>query len=136
DPAVAPEVVLTAVDQAFHRARGVPAGPVHLNCMFPQPLDPTPDGFDAAAYLTYQHAWLTSEAPFTDYLPSRHLPEDAALDATAAELSATGRAVLLAGQPDRPDDAAAAEQPGQALGWPVFPAIPSGLRLGDRSGLM
>ena len=136
DPAIPPEVVLTTVDQAVHRARGVPAGPVHLNCMFREPLDPTPDGFDASAYLTYRHAWSQHTEPYTAYTPSRPMADETGLADLAAEIAATSRGLLLIGQLDRVEDIAAAERFAQALGWPVFPDIASGLRLGDRGGRM
>jgi len=41
DPAIDPAFVLTTVDQAVYRSLRAPAGPVHLNCMFREPLVPS-----------------------------------------------------------------------------------------------
>lgn len=133
---IPPEAVLTAVDQAVYRARGAPAGPVHLNCLFREPLDPTPDGFNAGAYLTYQHGWVMNSRPYTEHVSVRTRAAGDAIDVVASEARDVARGVLVVGQLDRPQDAAAAEHLGRALGWPVFPDITSGLRLGDRAGIM
>ncbi len=135
DAAIAPEIVLTAVDQAIHRARSAPAGPVHLNCMFREPLHPVATGFDSAAYLTYRRAWLNGEAPYTQYIEARPTASEEDLAALAAELSGIARGLLVVGQLDSLDEARAVEAFAQTLGWPVFPDIASGLRLGDTAGL-
>ena len=41
DEKISPEFVLTTIDQAVFRSCGNPSGPVHINCMFREPLAPT-----------------------------------------------------------------------------------------------
>lgn len=67
DPAIDPAVVLTTADQAVYRARRMPAGPVHLNVMYREPLVSNPDSSRYAAYLDGLRAWRDSEKPYTRY---------------------------------------------------------------------
>jgi 2-succinyl-5-enolpyruvyl-6-hydroxy-3-cyclohexene-1-carboxylate synthase len=134
DPAVAPETVLTAVDHAVFRARRSPAGPVHVNSMYREPLAPTATGFDAGGYLTYLHGWVHGDAPYTRYTSATACDEETS-ESLAQMLNGVMRGLLLVGQLDRAEDVAGALALAGALGWPVFPDVTSGLRLGDHSGL-
>ncbi len=67
DPAIDPAVVLTTADQAVYRSTRMPAGPVHLNVMYREPLVPGPDGPRHAGYLNGLQAWRDSETPYTRY---------------------------------------------------------------------
>ncbi len=67
DPAIDPAVVLTTADQAVYRAMRMPAGPVHLNAMYREPLVSSPDKSRYADYLDGLQAWRDSEAPYTRY---------------------------------------------------------------------
>jgi len=67
DPAIDPAVVLTTADQAVYRALRMPAGPVHLNVMYREPLVSNPDKSRYAAYLDGLRAWRDSEKPYTRY---------------------------------------------------------------------
>lgn len=67
DPAIDPAVVLTTADQAVYRTMRMPAGPVHLNAMYREPLVSSPDRSRYAAYLDRVQAWRDSEAPYTRY---------------------------------------------------------------------
>ena len=69
DELVAPESILTLVDQAVYRATRSPAGPVHINCMFREPLAPSPLPKDFSPYLAGAQRWLNNNKPFTAYEP-------------------------------------------------------------------
>ena len=57
------EVALTTIDQAI--ARSVD-GPVHVNCLFREPLAPTVEPFDSTMSERLS-TWMNGHHPFTDY---------------------------------------------------------------------
>jgi len=62
DLQVPPQYVLTTAAQAVVRAAD---GPVHLNCMFREPLAPVRDGVNLRAYAKPIETWLRSRTPWT-----------------------------------------------------------------------
>jgi 2-succinyl-5-enolpyruvyl-6-hydroxy-3-cyclohexene-1-carboxylate synthase len=119
--------LLTAVDQAVHRATADPAGPVHLNLPFREPLsgeapDPADPWLDAVA------AWRDGARPFTRYATAPHpapLPPD---DPALAALAAARRGLVTVGRlPSRAETQAAARIAAR-LGWPVVADAGSGLK--------
>jgi 2-succinyl-5-enolpyruvyl-6-hydroxy-3-cyclohexene-1-carboxylate synthase len=123
--------LLTTADQAVFRAQHPHPGPVHLNCMFREPLGPQPAAFPRRALLAPLASWVKTARPFTRYAVPRTSvgPAEAA---TLAKLFKNARSGLLVvgrlpgGQPDRALRALI-----RALGWPVFADVQSGLRGAD-----
>jgi 2-succinyl-5-enolpyruvyl-6-hydroxy-3-cyclohexene-1-carboxylate synthase len=129
--AMSPSLVLTTADQAVHRASTAPAGPVHVNCMFREPLAPVPSNDDLAGHLAPLQNWLQSGAPHTTY----HAPGAGAGTALPprflADLDAAKRGLLVVGQLTSQEETTAVRSLAKILGWPVFADVTSGLRLGE-----
>jgi len=127
---VPPEAVLTAVDQAVHRATASPAGPVHLNCLFREPLAPLPAGGDLGPYLSTAGNWRSARVPYTAYEKPVRAVSSECRRRVAETLSHAERGMLILGQLATRAEQDAAAQLAEALDWPVLPDIDSGLRLG------
>ncbi|MCP4641419.1 MAG: 2-succinyl-5-enolpyruvyl-6-hydroxy-3-cyclohexene-1-carboxylic-acid synthase [bacterium] len=125
-------VVLTAVDQAVSRACQESAGPVHLNCPFREPLDPEPSGDDFTTYLEPVNAWVDGSDPFTPKASTTLMPGDDELDHVRGIVESAKQGLLVVGQLTSQAETDAAMSLADALGWPVFPDVASGLRLGVR----
>ena len=118
--------VLTAIDQAHHRATAAPAGPVHLNIPLREPLAPSAEPLDWAALARGVEAWLAGDTPYTSYasasssaLPPPHL---------VRALKRVRRGVIVAGELRREEERTAVLALARAWGWPVLADIRSGLR--------
>ncbi len=127
---IPPEMVLTTVDQAVHRAGRSPRGPVQLNCMFREPLAPSPGEEWSGIHGESVARWRESALPYTRYAPESREPAPESVQAAAEALGECERGVVVLGQlppQTRREDVNALLD---ALGWPVFPDIASGFRLG------
>ncbi|MCC6489998.1 MAG: 2-succinyl-5-enolpyruvyl-6-hydroxy-3-cyclohexene-1-carboxylic-acid synthase [Candidatus Hydrogenedentes bacterium] len=129
DRLIAPGYVLTTVDQAVYRATLAPAGPVHVNCAYREPLAPYAADLNDSEYLAPLSAWKTSGEPYTRYAcPASEL--DSAVSCQLADVIQNAkRGVLLAGQLRNRGEAEAVARLGTALGWPIVADVTSGLRL-------
>ncbi len=119
--------VLTTVDQAVHRARQCPGGPVHLNCMFREPLVPerepeVPDSLKA---------WAERGHPYTAYPAIQKGPESSAFNTFATSMSEVERGLLVVGSLKNEQEARAVASLSKRLQWPLLPDILSGLRVED-----
>ncbi|WP_412063558.1 2-succinyl-5-enolpyruvyl-6-hydroxy-3-cyclohexene-1-carboxylic-acid synthase [Rubrivirga sp. IMCC45206] len=121
-PVPSPDVparwVLSTAAHAVHRA-SQPAGPVHLNLPFREPLAATPDGTDTSAALGDVSRWVESGAPFV----RQHAPVGGARvagdepgDALVAELWSAERGLVVLGPGA---DGRAATVLADRLGWPL-----------------
>ncbi|WP_456429523.1 2-succinyl-5-enolpyruvyl-6-hydroxy-3-cyclohexene-1-carboxylic-acid synthase [Rhodocaloribacter sp.] len=121
---------LTTVDQAVYRAGRAPGGPVHLNCMFREPLAPDEAGRATQAERERLRVWTEAGVPYTTYTPPQSLPDPAATDDLAAALRGVERGIVVAGRMRTPDEGRAALRLAERLGWPLFPDAGSQVRLG------
>ncbi|MCC6698196.1 MAG: 2-succinyl-5-enolpyruvyl-6-hydroxy-3-cyclohexene-1-carboxylic-acid synthase [Candidatus Hydrogenedentes bacterium] len=129
DRAVSPVFVLTTIDQAVYRATHSPAGPVHVNCAYREPLAPYAADLNEAEYLAPLSAWKASGEPYTQYAGPASELDPAAARHVADVIANAQRGVLLAGQLRNRSEAEAVAQLGATLGWPIVADVTSGLRL-------
>ncbi len=129
DLKINPQYVLTTVDQAWYQAVRHP-GVVHLNCMFRPPLAlaPTPD--DIKSYIKPLQRWSMSQKPYTQYLRGVESTASSSVRESAARLNSVKNGLIVVGKIGGKEEAKAALELSETLGWPIFPDIASGLRLG------
>ncbi|KAK3278475.1 hypothetical protein CYMTET_13591, partial [Cymbomonas tetramitiformis] len=134
--------LLSTVDTAVAHARGdhgQPAGPVHLNLQFREPLAPVPQPWDAEALLAGLGEWEVEGGAFTRYLRGGLGSGGDAAEAGAGQLAGlmrrSERGLLVAGELGGAGEALAVAMLSQQLGWPVVADPLSGLRVrGVESG--
>ncbi len=131
DEAVPARMVLDTVDCAVFRATRAPAGPVHLNCMFRDPLAPVPDGRYYEPYVSELGAWRCTQTPFTTYAASAAALDDDAGWRILDQTGAAQRGLIVVGRLANRVEEGAVLQLARKLNWPVFPDIASGLRTGQ-----
>jgi 2-succinyl-5-enolpyruvyl-6-hydroxy-3-cyclohexene-1-carboxylate synthase len=126
DAAVGARAVLSAVGHAVQRAIGPPAGPVHLNCRYREPLEPLED---VPWPSDLPRRWREGREPLTLHARPRTLPDAESLDRIIATIAGARRGLIMIGRlPSEGDRDAAALA--ERLGWPVAADVRSGLRLG------
>ena len=126
---IAPNFVLERTDRLLHKALSFPPGPVHLNCMFREPLAPENHPLPEN-YLQSISEWLNSEQPQTKTEPVTRQPELGFLNEIKTALTNTRNGLVVVGGLPPSADKAVIRRCLNNLGWPVLADITSGLRLG------
>jgi len=125
---VIPEAVLTTIDQAVSRCVGTHPGPVHLNCRFREPLEPTNVRYDAQ-YESRIRMWRESSCPFTTYETATAATDQAVMQSIAEMVGTTQRGLIVIGGLRDSNQQQTAKRLAEKLAWPVYADITSGLRL-------
>lgn len=129
DASVPPEYVLTTIDQAVCRARHAPAGPVHLNCPFREPLVPVPGAESPIRLPRHLEVWTTSGRPYTEYIEPPLAPADSRAEARCAKIIQDAeRGLILLGGARYGFGSALAEEWLCRARWPIWADITSGYR--------
>lgn len=122
--------LLSAIDTAVYKSLRSPAGPVHINCQFTEPLESV-DTKNIFAVSTVATEWQSHKKPFrTHYRPVVSI-DDTTLTRITKQIVATSNGLIVVGRLDKPNDAKAIQTLADKLGWPLFADIQSGLRLGN-----
>ncbi|MBD3331891.1 2-succinyl-5-enolpyruvyl-6-hydroxy-3-cyclohexene-1-carboxylic-acid synthase [candidate division GN15 bacterium] len=129
---VNPVYVLSTIDGAVSHAMTTPAGPVHVDCPFPEPLAPIDAPVDFADYLQAVGVWLDAERPLTVHTRSDAVSQPGDLDRLAADLNESEHGLLIVGRPDTMTQLEPISRLATRLNWPVIADIQSGLRFGQQ----
>ncbi|MFB6271367.1 MAG: 2-succinyl-5-enolpyruvyl-6-hydroxy-3-cyclohexene-1-carboxylic-acid synthase [Salinibacter sp.] len=130
---VDPAYVLTTTNQAVHRTKRAPAGPVHVNCMFRKPLEPV--GSEVAVTMPEAvKEWAAGTDPYTQYPTPGPTPPGPEVKALAERLRGTEKGLVVVGRLDSAATADATRRLAAHLGWPLVPDLTSRLRLGAEQG--
>jgi 2-succinyl-5-enolpyruvyl-6-hydroxy-3-cyclohexene-1-carboxylate synthase len=124
----------TDVARALATATGTPSGPVHLNCPFRKPLEPTPAPGDVSADLDSLAAvGREADRPFVQ--TTAGVPQlDRADRRRLAEALSVDRGLIVAGPADPPGvDPQAITALAHSTGFPVVADPLSGLRFGGHT---
>ena len=127
DAAVDPAFVLTTAAHAVARTLH-PAGPVHLNLAFREPLGSEPDGTDAEALLAPLARWMASKWPYTTTTVSTE-PKPRRIHYFAEHLAPIERGLVILG-PTIDDASSEAETLASVLKWPLLADIGASARRG------
>ena len=121
------QMILTTVDQAISQTQGKNPGPVHLNCMFREPLEPANQPFPGSYFRSIKR-WEQSRRPYTQYQKKYSHPEQSAIKELAHLINGARKGILVVGE--LPDDKAGrvVTQLAARLRWPVFADVTSGIR--------
>jgi 2-succinyl-5-enolpyruvyl-6-hydroxy-3-cyclohexene-1-carboxylate synthase len=128
EPDAAPEMLRytrMVASRAVATARRGPAGPVHVNCPYREPLLPDPALALAAA------EQRPGERPYVAVAAGPRAPDSALVAALAGELRSSPRGLIVCGPQDDPALAGAVAELALALGYPVLADPLSGLRNGE-----
>jgi 2-succinyl-5-enolpyruvyl-6-hydroxy-3-cyclohexene-1-carboxylate synthase len=123
----------TTLARAVGKSTGPPAGPVHLNCPFSKPLEPTEVPGDVPERFAAEHprAALGRDGPYVSLHRGRRTLDAGALASVLEAVAAADRGLIVAGPADAPtparDDLAALAS---ATRFPVLADPLSGVRFG------
>ncbi|WP_429167380.1 2-succinyl-5-enolpyruvyl-6-hydroxy-3-cyclohexene-1-carboxylic-acid synthase [Aeromonas rivipollensis] len=127
-PTIPAAFVLSSVDQALARQALTP-GPVHFNCMYPEPLYPGEAYLDFSDYLAPLGDWLHSREPWSPWQQSeQHCPRQPDWVALQGK-----RGVIVAGRIQDPAEAQRVAQLAERLGWPLLADLQSQIRFDSRN---
>ncbi|MEK6580378.1 MAG: thiamine pyrophosphate-dependent enzyme, partial [Bdellovibrionota bacterium] len=132
-PEISPTLVLTTAAQLVSRSKGRNPGPVHLNCLFREPLAPTV--VDQLRIPTFVQDYYEGAAPFTKESPSVTSPAHESLKSIARELDPVSDGVVVLGELSNQIEPFALRALLSRLSWPVIPDVLSGFRQESNSGL-
>ncbi|WP_062260423.1 2-succinyl-5-enolpyruvyl-6-hydroxy-3-cyclohexene-1-carboxylic-acid synthase [Endozoicomonas arenosclerae] len=124
DENIPPSWLLTSIDQAF--ARSCQQGlPMHVNCMFREPLYPEGKTLDYSGYLGRLSFWRSAVTPHTVY--DNQLKVSIGKSPVEWSEFASGKGLLIAGRIEDQASAQALLGLARRLGWPLLADVQSQL---------
>jgi 2-succinyl-5-enolpyruvyl-6-hydroxy-3-cyclohexene-1-carboxylate synthase len=122
------KTLLSTIAYAVAKSTGSPAGPVHLNQPFREPLEPENSDLNDP-WLAQLQEWLKSGNPSGRSPVPEKQPDAATLTMLRELLSAAKQPLIIAGSLQNAGEAEAVEQLALDLQVPLYADLSSGLRL-------
>lgn len=122
---IKPSFVLTTVDQALHLSNGELKGPVHINCMFREPLLSNIKNNYPKQYFVGLNNWLKSDKVFTKYIKSTQGFDLSDAEYLANKINASKTGIIVVGKLSKLRDIKAVEKLSIKLQWPIFTDVTS-----------
>jgi 2-succinyl-5-enolpyruvyl-6-hydroxy-3-cyclohexene-1-carboxylate synthase len=120
--------VLSAVDHAVKRSLGAPAGPVHLNVPFREPLEP--ETYELSSpWAAPVKAWMESASPWSRFENPVKRASDSSIAVLRRIIAEAVNPFIVAGNLVCRKEAEAVETLARALNIPLFADLTSGIRL-------
>lgn len=130
DDRMDPGFVLSAVDEAVRAATTPPCGPVHVNCLFREPLAPIAQRYNRKQLVRALADWPTSGRPWTAAIARNNRADGGwDVDPIIKAISGQRQGIIVAGAL-APEAAHEVAKLAERLQWPLLPDLQSGLRLG------
>lgn len=133
---ISPETLLTTIDYASYMSMNSPSGPVHLNFMFREPLEPV-EAFTyreriekEGNYIKNIKKWILLSYPFTQYRMSLKKVEKEIFSYIKGILKNSSSGLVSIGRLNSDEERNQVSFLAEKLGWPVYADITSGLRFG------
>ncbi len=124
DKNVSLNALLTTVDQLYFQALSSDPGPVHMNCMFREPLAPVETPVPKE-YLSSIATWTKHKRPFTRVVPAQQCQSESTLNALVQDTEP----LLVVGRLGSRAHIDAMGKWLQPIPWPVYVDVTSGLRM-------
>ncbi len=131
DEKISPETVLTTIDQAVFMSISSTPGPVHINCMFREPLAPEDSEGNWREGLSLIKRWKNDKEPYTKYFSGKENLNIENIKNIIITINMSDNGIIVTGK-IKPDEREMVFELAEKLKWPVFPDLSSGIRL-DKS---
>jgi len=123
--------LLSTTAHAVRMSLGSPAGPVHLNAPFREPLEPEAPDLDHP-WVAPVRQWIGSGLPWNRFESPSKSPSQENIAMLRELLAQAANPLLVAGSIEKAEDAEAVEALAGSLGVPLFADLTSGIRMSDR----
>jgi len=129
---IAPEFVLTTIDQAIARSQGNLKGPVHINCMYREPLAPVNSQTDFTSYIKSIQNWQANNSVYTKHVIPQSSLQPSNINEITQKVGQIQSGIIVVGKLQNITEQKNVLNLAEKLNWPVFADISSGLRLGNK----